>query len=136
MAEEYEIRATLYYTSADTWAKVMADGTVKVGITDYAQKMLREVVVIELPKVGSEVKQMEPFGSIESVKAVSDLISPLSGYVKEVNERVIKDPSLVNRDPYETGWMMMITPKNLEQELTNLINAEAYKKLIKEKKKV
>lgn len=113
----------------------MVDGTVRVGVTDYAQKMLREVVFVELPGVGSEVKQMEPFGSIESVKSVSDLYSPLSGKVKEVNEKVINDPSIVNKDPYGEGWLVIIEPRKLEEELKNLLNADAYKKLIKEKEK-
>lgn len=71
----------------------------------FAQRSLREIVFVELPEVGSEVKQMEPFGSVESVKAVSDLYSVVSGKVKEVNERVISDPSIVNRDPYGEGGL-------------------------------
>lgn len=133
MADEYEVRAIPYYTKEDTWARVMADGTVRVGVTDYAQKMLKEVVFVELPEVGSEVKQMEPFGSIESVKAVADLYSSISGKVKEVNEKVINNPSIVNQDPYGEGWLVVIEPMNLEEELKNLLNADAYKKLIKEK---
>jgi len=135
MDGEYEVRAIPYYTREHTWARIMADGTVRVGITDYAQKMLREVVFVELPEVGSEVKQMEPFGSIESVKAVSDLYCPLSGKVKEVNEKVVNDPSIVNKDPYGEGWLVIIEPQKLEEELKNLLNADAYKKLIKEKEK-
>ncbi|TZE82520.1 glycine cleavage system protein GcvH [Calorimonas adulescens] len=133
MAEEYEVRITLYYTKEDTWARVMTDGTVRVGITDFAQKMLKEIVFVELPEVGSEVKQMQPFASAESIKSVSDIYSPISGKVKEVNANVIDEPSIINRDPYDAGWLVVIEPTKLEEELNNLLNADAYKALIKEK---
>ncbi len=132
MSEEYEVRAIPYYTKEHTWARVMADGTVKIGVTDYAQKKLKEIVFVELPEVGSEVKRMEPFGTMESVKAVSELYSPVSGKVKEVNERVIENPNIINRDPYDTGWLITVEPTNLEEELKNLLDAETYKKLLKE----
>jgi len=133
MAEEYEVRGIPSYTKEDTWARVMADGTVRVGITDFAQKMLKEITFIELPEVGSEVKQMQPFGSVESAKSVSDIYSPISGKVKEVNDSVIDDPSIINHDPYDAGWLVVIEPAKLEEELKNLLNADAYKALIKEK---
>jgi len=130
MSDEYEVRAVPYYTKEHTWARVMADGTVKVGITDYAQKQLKEIVFIELPKVGNKVKQMKPFGSVESVKAVSDLCSPITGEVRKINKKLIDNPSLINRDPYEAGWMILIEPLKLEEELKNLLTAEDYRKLI------
>jgi glycine cleavage system H protein len=131
MAEEYVVRAFRYYTENHTWARIMDDGNVVVGITDYAQKQIREIVFIQLPEVGSEVKQMQLFGSIESIKAVSELHSPISGEVKEINERVINDPSLINRDPYDAGWLVVVTPLRLKEELKSLKDAEAYAELIK-----
>lgn len=133
MAENYEVRGIPSYTKEDTWAKVMGDGTVKIGITDYAQKMLNEIVYVELPEVGSEVVQMKAFGSAESSKTISDIYSPISGTVFALNEEVIDDPEIINREPYDAGWIIAITPSNLEEELKNLLNADAYKALIKEK---
>ena len=133
MAEEYEVRGIPSYTDKDTWARVMADGTVRIGITDYAQKMLKEIMFVDLPDVGSEVVQMQPFASAESSKALSDVYSPVSGTVKAVNDDVIGDPGIINRDPYDAGWLVAIVPSNLEEDLKSLLSADAYKDLIKEK---
>lgn len=133
MAEEYEVRGIPSYTQEDTWVKVMGDGNVKVGITDYAQKMLNEITYVDFPKVGSKVVQMESLGTVESSKSVSDIFSPISGIVEAVNEDLMDDPEIINRDPYDAGWIIAITPSNLEEELKNLLSADAYKLLIKEK---
>ena len=133
MAEEYEVRGIPSYTDKDTWARVMANGTVRIGITDYAQKMLKEIMFVDLPDVGSEVVQMQPFASAESSKALSDVYSPVSGTVKAVNDDVIGDPGIINRDPYDAGWLVAIVPSNLEEDLKSLLSADAYKDLIKEK---
>ena len=133
MAEEYEVRGIPSYTDKDTWARVMADGTVRIGITDYAQKMLKEIMFVDLPDVGREVVQMQPFASAESSKALSDVYSPVSGTVKAVNDDVIGDPGIINRDPYDAGWLVAIVPSNLEEDLKSLLSADAYKDLIKEK---
>ncbi len=135
MSEEYEVRGIPAYTKEDTWARVMADGSVRVGITDYAQKMLKEIIFVDLPEAGGEVVQMQPFASAESSKAVSDVYSPVSGTIKAVNDEVIGDPSIINRDPYDAGWFVAIVPSNLEEEMKNLLDANAYKELIKEKAK-
>jgi len=127
MSEEYEIPEDLYYTEEHEWLKVLEDGTTLVGITDYAQKSLHEVVYVELPNPGDMVKQGEVFGAVESVKAVSDLYSPISGTVEEVNEELLDSPELINSDPYGKGWIVKIKPKNLEDELENLLNAEQYR---------
>lgn len=127
MSEKYEVREGLYYTPDHTWAEVLPDGTVRVGITDYAQKMLKTVRRIRLESVGAEVEQFEPFGIIESTKATSDLISPVSGVIKKVNENALKQPSIVNVDPYGKGWLIIIEPSNLDEELAGLLDAEAYK---------
>ncbi len=127
MSEEYEVREGLYYTQDHTWAEVLPDGTVKVGITDYAQKQLKTVRRVRLEEEGAEVTQFEPFGIIESTKATSDLISPISGKIKKVNDRVLRQPSIVNTDPYGAGWLIIIEPSNLEEELESLLSAEEYK---------
>jgi glycine cleavage system H protein len=95
-----------------------------MGITDYAQKSLREIVYAELPSVGTEVKQNEPFGTLESVKAVSDLISAVSGTIEEVNDEVQSKPETLNEDPYGKGWLLVIKPSNLQAELANIMDFE------------
>ena len=108
--------ADLRYTREHEWAKV--EGTrVRVGITQYAQDQLGDVVFVELPKVGARVRQMQTFGVVESVKAVSDLFAPLTGEVVEVNQGLTERPEQVNRDPYGAGWLIVIAmadPKELE----------------------
>jgi glycine cleavage system H protein len=116
----------LKYNPEHTWLKLETPGKGRVGITEYAQKQLKEVVFVELPEVGTETVQMEPFGVIESVKATNDLYSPVSGTVIEVNERLKDDPGLVNRDPYGEGWMVVIEFNNAA-ELDSLTSAEAYR---------
>ena len=99
--------ADLRYTKEHEWARV--EGTrARVGITTYAQEQLGDVVFVELPKAGTTVTQMQAFGVVESVKAVSDLFAPLSGEVVEVNAELVKQPELVNQDPYGKGWMLVI----------------------------
>jgi glycine cleavage system H protein len=127
MSEEYDIPEGLYYTEDHEWLKVLEDGTVLVGVTDYAQKSLHEVVYVELPSVGDNVKQKEVLGSVESVKAVSDLYSPVSGVVEGVNEELTDSPELINSDSYGKGWMVKIAPKDLDEELENLLSAEQYR---------
>ena len=93
-----------------------------MGITDYAQKQLREIVYAELPEAGTEVKQNEPYGTLESVKAVSDLVAAISGTIEEVNAEVKSQPELVNEDPYVKGWLVVVKPANLQAELANLMD--------------
>ncbi len=118
----------LKYTKDHEWAKVDSD-VVTVGITDYAQGELGDVVFVELPEVGSSVTQDEAFGTIEAVKAVADLYSPVSGEVVEVNEKLVDAPETVNQDPYGEGWMIKIK-LNDPSELDKLMDARAYQKLI------
>jgi glycine cleavage system H protein len=120
----------LFYTESHEWAKV--DGNkATVGITDYAQHELGDIVYIELPEVGREVKKGEVFGSVESVKAVSDLYSPLSGKVIEVNDELSSHPEFINQDPYGKGWIIKIEIKD-EKEKNKLMNAESYELFVKE----
>ena len=119
--ENYEVPEGLYYSNDFGWVKVEGD-KVRMGITDYAQKQLREIVYAELPEAGTEVKQNEPYGTLESVKAVSDLVAAVSGTVEEVNSEVQSQPELLNEDPYLKGWLVIVKPANLQAELANLMD--------------
>ncbi len=122
--------ADLRYTKEHEWVKV--DGkAARVGITDYAQAELGDVVFVELPKVGARVQQGKPFGVVESVKAVSDLFAPLSGEVKEVNSELTSRPEMVNQDPYGTGWMIVITLSS-PGEVNALLPSNQYEALLSE----
>jgi glycine cleavage system H protein len=116
-----EVKEGLYYTKEFEWAKVEGD-KVRVGITDYAQKQLREIVYAELPGAGSAITQNSPYGTVESVKAVSDLIAPISGEILEVNAEVQSKPELLNEDPYGKAWLLVVKPSNLQAELANLMD--------------
>ncbi|MHB8109813.1 MAG: glycine cleavage system protein GcvH [Syntrophorhabdaceae bacterium] len=119
----------LKYNSEHTWLKMESANRVRVGVTQYAQEQLKEVVFIELPDVGSETLQMEPFGIIESVKATNDLYSPVTGRVVEVNDMLVNDPGMVNRDPYGAAWMIVIE-LNDPGELNSLLSAAEYRKIL------
>jgi glycine cleavage system H protein len=120
--------ADLRYTKEHEWVKV--DGkAARVGITDYAQAELGDVVFVELPKVGARVQQGKPFGVVESVKAVSDLFAPLSGEVKEVNSELTNRPEMANQDPYGTGWMIVITISSPD-EINALLTSNQYEALL------
>jgi len=120
-ADGHEVPEGLYYTKDFEWVKVEGD-KVRVGVTDYAQKQLREIVYAELPSSGTSTKQNEPYGTVESVKAVSDLVAPVSGTIEEVNAEVQSKPELLNEDPYGKGWLLIIKPANLQAELANIMN--------------
>ncbi len=122
--ESYEIPEGLYFSKDFAWIKIEGE-TVRMGITDYAQKSLREIVYAELPSVGTEVKQGEPYGTLESVKAVSDLVAAVTGTIQEVNEEVQSKPEILNEDPYGAGWLIVVKPQNLQSELANLMNFDA-----------
>jgi glycine cleavage system H protein len=119
--EAYEVPEGLYFSKDFEWVKVEGD-KIRMGITDYAQKSLREIVYAELPSVGGEVKQNEPYGTLESVKAVSDLVAPISGIIEEVNDEVQSKPETLNEDPYGKGWLIVVKPSNMEAELANLMD--------------
>ena len=127
---EYEVREGLYYHKEHFWAKI-EDELVRLGATDYGQKALREVVFVELPEVGDKVEQNEAYGTVESVKAVIDLIAPVSGTVKEVNEALMDNPDTINKDPYGEGWMILIELSH-PNEVASLLAAADYLTLVKE----
>jgi glycine cleavage system H protein len=127
-----KIPEDLLYTEEHEYVKKTSDASVvQVGITDYAQGELGDVVYVELPKPGASYKRRDIFGTIEAVKAVSELYSPLAGSVVEVNGALEKDPALVNRDPYGAGWMIKLRIKD-SGELGALLSAAAYAKHIGE----
>jgi glycine cleavage system H protein len=119
--ENYEVPEGLYFSKDFSWVKVEGD-LVRMGITDYAQKSLREIVYAELPSVGTEVKQGEPYGTLESVKAVSDLVAAVSGTIQEVNEEAQSRPETLNEDPFGKAWLIVVKPSNLQAELANLMD--------------
>lgn len=119
----------LKYNPEHTWLRLEEDKRGRVGITDYAQEQLKEVVFVELPEAGSNVVHMEPFGVIESAKATNDLYSPVSGVVVAVNHSLENEPDLVNHDPYGQGWMIVIELSE-PAELDTLLSAEAYQALV------
>lgn len=125
---QLNIPAELKYTSEHEW--VRAEGNIaEIGITDYAQGELGDIVFVELPEIGVEIKAAQPVATIEAVKTTSDLFSPVSGKVIETNASLEGDPLVVNRDPYGEGWMLKIQMSE-PGELDKLLSAEAYQKLI------
>lgn len=118
----------LKYTKDHEWLRIEGD-TGWIGITDYAQGELGDIVFVELPAVGSELEQGKTFGTIEAVKAVSDLYAPVTGEVVEVNKEVQDSPEVVNKEPYERGWMLKVKLTN-QSELGALLDVDAYKKFI------
>jgi len=122
------VEKNLLYTEEHEWIFVEED-VATIGITDYAQGELGDIVFVELPNVNDEVKQMEPFGTIEAVKAVSDLYAPLSGVVMEINEGLADKPESINQDPYGDGWMIKIKISD-KSELDSLLSAEEYEQKI------
>jgi glycine cleavage system H protein len=121
----------LRYTKEHEWAVAEGDGTVRVGITDFAQDALGDVVYVDLPEEGAELRAGEPFGEVESTKSVSDLFSPVTGRVVGRNAALTETPELVNRDPYGEGWMVVIEPSEPGQ-LDGLMDAAAYRRMVEE----
>lgn len=123
------IPADLKYLSSHEWARVEADGTLTVGISDHAQSALGDLVFVETPEVGRKLKAGEAFAVVESVKAASDVYSPVSGEVLAVNEALGATPELINQAPYGEGWLMKIRPGDAA-EVGKLLDAAAYKAVV------
>ena len=115
----------LKYTSTHEWISVNEDGLVTVGISDHAQEALGDIVFVELPEAGASVNSKEEVAVVESVKAASDIYSPLTGEVVEINESLLDSPETVNASPYELGWFFKLRMEN-EAELDDLMNSESY----------
>lgn len=116
------------YSREHEWVLVEPDGLARIGITQFAQAELGDVVYVELPKVGDKLEQFAQMGEVESVKAVSELFCPISGEVAEINDAIMKSPELVNTDPYAEGWLIKVKVSD-PSELDNLMGSEAYDKL-------
>jgi glycine cleavage system H protein len=120
-----EIPKDLLYTEEHEYVKSDGADVVAIGITDYAQGELGDIVYIELPKVGAKFSKHDVFGTVEAVKAVSELYSPVAGEVVEVNDRLDKEPALVNTSPYGDGWMIKVKLSDASEK-NALMNADAY----------
>ena len=128
--EDYEIQDYRFYSEEHEWV-ISEGGKLKVGITDYAVKALHDVVYVNLPQVGHDVRQGGNLGSVESIKAVSDIFSPVSGKVESVNDRLISSPEIVNQSPYSEGWLVEISPSMWPSEKGNLLDAQSYADYLK-----
>ena len=126
-----EIPTELRYAKSHEWARLEEDGTVTIGISDHAQTALGDVVYVDLPEVGDIFEASDPFGSVESVKAVSEVFCPLSGEVIEVNSKLEQTPELVNQSPHQKAWMIRLRVSNPD-ELDELLSAEEYEEYLQE----
>jgi glycine cleavage system H protein len=122
---DYEIPEDLLYTKNHEWLRTEQDRC-RIGITDYAQKSLHDIVFVELPSVGAKIVAGQTLGSVESVKAVADVFAPVSGEVLEANIRLAEMPELLNQQPYQDGWIAIVTPTNLGEERKVLLDAKSY----------
>lgn len=120
-----KVPSNLKFLDSHEWARVEDDGTVTVGISDHAQELLGDIVFVELPEVGKEISQSSDIAIVESVKAASDVYSPLSGEVTEINEALNDSPEIINSSPYEDGWFFKIKPQDIS-EMEKLLDAAAY----------
>lgn len=126
-----EVKANVFYSKDHEWADIKESGKVRVGISDFAQCELGDIVFVELPEEGSHVRAGDPIGTIESVKTVSDLYAPVSGIITNINTSLLDQPELVNELPYEDGWIVEIQwSPDAKEELNELLNAEQYKAYI------
>jgi glycine cleavage system H protein len=124
---KYEVKAFPMYDEEHTWIRKMLDDTYKIGVSDYAQKQQGEIVYVELPEEGDQITKGESFGSIESNKAVSELIAPVSGTVTSVNEDVLDEPGIINSSCYDSGWLITVEPEDYEGDKEKLMDAENYR---------
>ncbi len=130
---EYEFPDDLKYMKTHEWVRIEGD-TATIGITDYAQHQLGDIVYVELPEIGRTLEKESSAGEIESVKAVGEILMPLSGEIVEINAIIIESPESINSSPYGDGWMMKIKVSN-SSEINDLLSVEDYKKIVEEEKK-
>ncbi len=123
-----DIPNNLKFLDSHEWARLEDDGTVTVGISDHAQELLGDIVFVELPDIGKKIAKKGDIAVVESVKAASDVYSPVSGEITEINEVLNDNPEIINASPYDEGWFFKIKPQDIE-ELANLLDSEAYKKV-------
>jgi glycine cleavage system H protein len=130
---DMNIPSDLKYSKEHEWVRV-EDNLATVGITDYAQEELGDIVNVELPEEGDEIHKDEAFGAVESVKASSEIFSPLSGTIREVNEPLLDAPETINEDPYDEGWMVRVELSD-PKELDDLLDASEYENYVREESK-
>ena len=123
-----DIPNNLKFLDSHEWARLEDDGTVTVGISDHAQELLGDIVFVELPDIGKNIAKKADIAVVESVKAASDVYSPVSGEITEINEVLNDNPEIINASPYDEGWFFKIKPQDIG-ELANLLDSEAYKKV-------
>ena len=123
-----DIPGDLKFLSSHEWARINDDGTVTIGISDHAQSQLGDIVYVELPEVGKEVEFEGDIAIVESVKAASDVYSPISGEIVETNDAIEQEPEIVNQSPFEEGWFFKIRPHNIE-EFSELLSPEEYSEI-------
>ncbi|MGI0079476.1 MAG: glycine cleavage system protein GcvH [Nitrososphaerales archaeon] len=128
--EKYEVPAGYYYTKDHEWLKEKPDGNVLVGITDYAAKMLNDIVYVTLPQEGEKFSKKDVFGQVESVKTVSDVYMPVSGTVLKANQSLTKEPEVVASSPYEKGWILEVKPADYATESKELLDSKSYREYV------
>ncbi|MHB1908105.1 MAG: glycine cleavage system protein GcvH [Nitrososphaerales archaeon] len=128
----YEVPEGYYYTKDHEWVQKKSDTEAVVGITDYAAKMLHDIVYVTLPKEGEKISKKAVLGQVESVKTVSDIYSPVSGTVLKSNDRLTREPEVVSSSPYKDGWMVQLSVANFDGESKDLLLPEDYKRYISE----
>ena len=120
-----KVPSNLKFLESHEWARVEDDGTVTVGISDHAQELLGDIVFVELPEIGKEISQSSDIAIVESVKAASDVYSPLTGEIVEINKSLNDNPEIINASPYDDGWFFKIKPQDIS-EMEKLLDAAAY----------
>jgi glycine cleavage system H protein len=127
---EYKVADGLFYTKEHEWAKITG-GKARVGITDYAAKTLNDIVYLTLPSEGKQLAQSSSFGTVESIKAVSELYAPLSGVVTSTNKELANHPELINKSPYEEGWIIELAHSKLEEEEKAILSPKQYEEFLR-----
>jgi glycine cleavage system H protein len=128
----FRVPKELFYNENDCWARIEGD-TAKVGITDFLQNMISDIIFVKFNELGSKIEQFDEIASFESTKSVLDLISPVSGTIQKVNEKLNQSPELANKDPYGEGWFAIIKLENFENDRQNLLSAQDYFEALKRK---
>jgi len=128
----FRVPKELFYNENDCWARIEGD-TAKVGITDFLQNMISDIIFVKFNELGSKIEQFDEIASFESIKSVLDLISPVSGTIQKVNEKLSQSPELANKDPYGEGWFAIIKLEDIENDRQNLLQAQDYFEVLKRK---
>ena len=128
----FRVPKELFYNENDCWARIEGD-MAKVGITDFLQNMISDIIFVKFNELGSKIEQFDEIASFESIKSVLDLISPVSGTIQKVNEKLSQSPELANKDPYGEGWFAIIKLENFENDRQNLLQAQDYFEVLKRK---